>query len=89
MQGIQNFRSITASKLAIEVLAAVAFWIVGRRLIGRVIAVTQAAMNRNLVDPTLTKYPGSIVAIALNPERYARQLRRRRIHAGAAPVQGR
>jgi small conductance mechanosensitive channel len=36
------------------------------RRFGRVIAVIQAGMNRNQVDPTLTKYLGSIVAIALN-----------------------
>ena len=35
--------------------AAIAFWIIGRWLIGRVIALISAAMNRNHVDPTLTK----------------------------------
>jgi small conductance mechanosensitive channel len=48
------------------VLAAIAFWVVGRWLIGKVIALIQSGMNRNNVDPTLTKYLGSIVAIALN-----------------------
>ena len=66
MQSIQVFLSTTASELAIKVLAAIAFWIVGRWMIGRVISVMQAAMNRNHVDPTLTKYLGSIIAIALN-----------------------
>ncbi len=66
MSSIQNFLSTTVSELAVKVLAAIAFWIVGRWLIGRVIAVMQAAMNRNNVDPTLTKYLGSIVAVALN-----------------------
>ena len=66
MQAVQTFLSTTVSDLAVKILAAVAFWIVGRWLIGRVIAVMQAAMNRNAVDPTLTKYLGSIVAIALN-----------------------
>jgi small conductance mechanosensitive channel len=66
MTSIQNFLSTTASELAVKILAAIAFWIVGRWLIGRVINVMQAAMNRNNVDPTLTKYLGSIVAIALN-----------------------
>jgi small conductance mechanosensitive channel len=66
MQGIQNFLSTTATELAIKILAAIAFWIIGRWLIGRVVAIMQAAMNRNHVDPTLTKYLGSIVAIALN-----------------------
>ncbi len=66
MQSIQTFLSTTAVELVMKVLAAIAFWIVGRWLIGRVIALMQAAMNRNHVDPTLTKYLGSIVAIALN-----------------------
>ena len=66
MNNIQNFLSTTLSELAIKVLAAVAFWIVGRWLIGRVISLVQAGMNRNNVDPTLTKYLGSIVAVALN-----------------------
>lgn len=66
IQGIQDFLSTTAAELGIKVLAAIAFWIVGRWLIGRVISVVQAAMGRNNVDPTLTKYFGSIIAIALN-----------------------
>ena len=66
MQSLQSFLSTTVTELAMKILAAIAFWIIGRWLIGRVIAVIQAAMNRNHVDPTLTKYLGSIVAIALN-----------------------
>lgn len=66
MQSIQTFLSTTLTDLAIKVLAAIAFWIIGRWLIGQVISLMQAAMNRNHVDPTLTKYLGSIVAIALN-----------------------
>ena len=66
MQALQSFLSTTVTELGIKILAAIAFWIVGRWLIGRVIAVMQGAMNRNHVDPTLTKYLGSIVAIALN-----------------------
>jgi small conductance mechanosensitive channel len=66
MTSIQNFLSTTVTELAIKILAAIAFWIVGRWLIGKVISLMQAAMGRNNVDPTLTKYLGSIVAIALN-----------------------
>jgi len=66
MHSIQNFLSTTVSELLIKIAAALAFWIIGRWIIGRVIAVIQAAMNRNHVDPTLTKYLGSIVAISLN-----------------------
>jgi len=66
MQSIQTFLGTTAGELAIKVLAAVAFWVVGRWLIGRVVSLMQAGMNRNHIDPTLTKYLGSILAIALN-----------------------
>ena len=55
MQNIQNFVSTTVTELAIKVLAAIAFWIVGRWLIGLVVSLMQRAMNRNHVDPTLTK----------------------------------
>ena len=66
MQALQTFLSTTVTELAVKILAAIAFWIVGRWLIGKVVSIMQAAMNRNHVDPTLTKYLGSIVAIALN-----------------------
>ncbi|MDO9235147.1 MAG: mechanosensitive ion channel family protein [Aquabacterium sp.] len=66
LQSVQDFLTTTALDLTIKILAALAFWIVGRWMIGRVIALMQAAMNRNHVDSTLTKYVGSIVAIMLN-----------------------
>ncbi len=66
MPTVQQFLSTTVTELAVKVVAAIAFWIVGRWLIGKVIGLMQAGMNRNNVDPTLTKYLGSIVAIALN-----------------------
>lgn len=66
LTSIQTFVSTTLAAFALRVLAAVAFWIVGRWLIGQVVSIMQAAMNRNHVDSTLTKYLGSIVAIALN-----------------------
>jgi small conductance mechanosensitive channel len=56
---ITNFLTTTVTELGIKVLAAIAFWIVGRWLIGRVIGLVQAAMNRNSVDATLTKYLSS------------------------------
>jgi small conductance mechanosensitive channel len=66
MSSIQNFLSTTLTDVALKVLAAILFWIVGRWLIGRAVDLMQAGMGRNNVDPTLTKYLGSIVAIALN-----------------------
>ncbi len=66
IQSVQTFLTTTATEVAIKIVAAIAFWIIGRWLIGKVIGLMQAGMNRNNVDPTLTKYLGSIVAIALN-----------------------
>lgn len=66
MSSIELFLKTTAVELLIKILAAIAFWVIGRWLIGRVIALMQNGMNRNHVDPTLTKYMGSIVAVALN-----------------------
>ena len=65
-ESIQQFLSTTALDLGLKVLAALAFWFIGRWLIGRVIALIRAALGRSNVDPTLTKYIGSIVAVALN-----------------------
>ena len=66
VHSLQSFLSTTLSDLIVKIGAALAFWIVGRWLIGKVVGLMQAGMNRNNVDPTLTKYLGSIVAIALN-----------------------
>jgi len=65
-QSIQTFLSTTAIEIGIKVLAAIAFWVIGRWLIGMVVGLMQRAMSRNHVDPTLTKYLGSIVAVMLN-----------------------
>lgn len=65
-EAIQTFLGTTVTAVGLKILAALAFWIIGRWMISRVIALVQAGMNRNHVDPTLTKYLGSIIAIALN-----------------------
>ncbi len=66
MQAIQQFLTTTATDVGIKILAAIAFWFIGRWLIHRVIDLMRAALNRNDIDPTLVKYLGSIVAVALN-----------------------
>jgi small conductance mechanosensitive channel len=66
MQAVQTFLSTTAIDLFVKLVAAIFFWVAGRWLITRVISLIQSGMSRNSVDPTLTKYLGSIVAIVLN-----------------------
>lgn len=66
MAAVQAFVSTTLITLGLKVLAAIAFWVIGRWLINMVISLMQRVMSRNMVDPMLTKYLGSIVSIALN-----------------------
>jgi small conductance mechanosensitive channel len=66
LDNVMEYIAMHGVDLATKIAAAIAFWIIGRWLIGRVIALTQAAMNRNKIDPTLTKYLGSFLNIALN-----------------------
>ena len=47
-------------------LAALAFWIAGRWLIGLTGRLLQQAMGRQKVDPTLMRYIGNVVAVTLN-----------------------
>lgn len=63
---IETFIKTTAADMGVKILAAIAFWIIGRWLISRVIKVVQAAMHRNNIDDTLTRYLGSIINVALN-----------------------
>lgn len=66
LEQVQLFLTTTVAAVALKVVAALAFWIIGRWLIGKAVGLMQAAMNRNHMDSTLTKYVGSILAVALN-----------------------
>src|SRR6478735_3999026 len=63
---LQAFVSTRLIDAAIMIVTAIAFWVVGRWIIERVVAVMQAAMARSRVDPTLSKYLGRILRILLN-----------------------
>jgi small conductance mechanosensitive channel len=63
---VTNFVTTTGWELLMKIAAALAFWIIGRWLIGKVIHLIQAGMSRNSIDPTLTKYLGSIISVILN-----------------------
>ncbi len=66
MAVVETFLRTTVAALAVKVAAAIVFWFVGRWLIGRVIHLVQTTMHRNAIDPTLTRYLGSIITVALN-----------------------
>ena len=54
------------SELGIKVLAAIAFWLIGRWLIHWVGRMVQGALGRQKVDATLMRYLGTVINVTLN-----------------------
>ncbi len=52
--------------LGLKILAAVAFWVIGRWLIGVAVGLVRASLEKQKVDPTVLRYVGSIVTVTLN-----------------------
>ncbi|WP_354677078.1 mechanosensitive ion channel family protein [Cupriavidus plantarum] len=68
-ESLLSFRDVVigyATVFGVKILAALAFWIVGRWLIHFVVRMLQKALGRQQVDPTLLRYIGSIVTVTLN-----------------------
>jgi small conductance mechanosensitive channel len=51
---------------AVKILTAIAFWIVGRWLIGFAVHMVQKALGKQKVDPTVLRYVGSAITVTLN-----------------------
>lgn len=66
---IDQFKEVIityATVFGVRILAALAFWVIGRWLIHLVVRMVQASMARQKVDPTLLRYLGSIITVTLN-----------------------
>ncbi len=66
LQNIIDTVSTQLTTFGLKILGAVAVWIIGRWLIGLAVRGISAAMTRQHVDPTLLRYIGNIVSVALN-----------------------
>ena len=66
LDSLKALLATSAATLGLKILGALAFWVVGRWLIGRITSAMRAVMNRNSLDPMLVKYLGSVVAVILN-----------------------
>ncbi|MBO3275299.1 mechanosensitive ion channel family protein [Pseudomonas schmalbachii] len=55
-----------AVAFGIKILAAIAFWIIGRWLIGLAVRLVGRALAQQNVDPTVMRYVGSIISVTLN-----------------------
>jgi small conductance mechanosensitive channel len=65
-QQIMDTITTTLTTVGLKILGAIAVWIVGRWLIGLAVRMVSAALTRQQVDPTLLRYIGNIVSVALN-----------------------
>lgn len=68
-QDIQHYTDIAAAyatAAGLKILAAIAFWIIGRWLIGLAGRMLQRVLEKQKVDPTLMRYIGSFLAVTLN-----------------------
>lgn len=50
----------------VKILAAIAFWVIGRWLIGFAVGLVQKALGKQSVDPTVLRYVGSFITVTLN-----------------------
>src|SRR5689334_5075130 len=56
----------TLTVFGLKILGALLAWLVGRYLISLAVRLMSAALSRQHVDPTLLRYLGNIVSVALN-----------------------
>ena len=55
-----------ATTFGVKILAALAFWVVGRWLIGAAVRMVQSGLSKQSVDPTVLRYIGSVITVTLN-----------------------
>lgn len=69
MENLGQYQQLVASygmAIITKIAAAIAFWIVGRWLIGLVGRMLQRVLEKQKIDPSLIRYVGSFVAVTLN-----------------------
>jgi small conductance mechanosensitive channel len=54
------------TEFGIKILAAIAFWLIGRWLIRFSVGLVQGSLGRQKVDPTVLRYVGSAITVTLN-----------------------
>jgi small conductance mechanosensitive channel len=62
----RSWRCSMVRSFGIKILAAIAFWVIGRWLIGTVGHLVQSALERQKVDATIMRYLGTVINVTLN-----------------------
>ena len=65
-QSMKETATAALTTFGLKALGALAAWIVGRYLIGLAVRLVTAALGRQNVDPTLLRYLGNVISVALN-----------------------
>ena len=65
-QNMADTATTALTTFGLKALGALAAWIAGRYLIGLAVRMVSAALAREKVDPTLGRYVGNIISVALN-----------------------
>ena len=65
-QRIADTASTQLTSVGLKVAGAIALFVIGRALIRLAVRVMSAALERQRIDPTLSRYVGNIVGVALN-----------------------
>lgn len=65
LQRYQDLAIQYAMEFGVKILAAIAFWIIGRMLIGFVVDLVRRALERQAFDATALRYVSSIIAVTL------------------------
>ncbi|WP_374536359.1 mechanosensitive ion channel family protein [Chitinimonas taiwanensis] len=62
----QNILMGYVATFGVKILAAIAFWVIGRWLIGVAERAVRSSLERQKVDPTVMRYIGGVLTVTLN-----------------------
>ncbi|NMZ71282.1 small conductance mechanosensitive channel [Pseudomonas peli] len=63
---LYNLVAQYGAAFAIKIISAIAFWVIGRWLIGFAVCMVQRALGQQRVDPTVLRYVGNFISVTLN-----------------------
>jgi small conductance mechanosensitive channel len=66
MNAMTNTLVVWGTQLALKVLGALVLWLIGRRLIALAVDLTQRALRRQSIEPTVLPYVGAAISVLLN-----------------------
>ncbi|OZA29146.1 MAG: mechanosensitive ion channel protein MscS, partial [Polynucleobacter sp. 17-46-58] len=63
---IQEILVTAATDIGLKILAAIAFWLIGRWLIGLALSILSKGLEQQKLDATILRYTRSVVSVTLN-----------------------